>query len=201
MIKYILAAGILMTSLAGLAQTKGTTTLGLGITSSKSTIKAAGYGDFKTTNNAFSLGFGGFVADNAKIGIEGLYGKTKGDGSEMKVYGGKLDYQRYYPIVKSLYAYAGGEAAYLKIEDSQVQGTIGYERSIDNYGLNAYGGITWFMSENLALETRLLSAGANYSVNKETNFGQPISRTKRQNFDLSTGGIINNFAFKVYFLF
>jgi hypothetical protein len=199
---YLLTFAIALISLTSIAQTKGTTMLGLGILTMKSKTDFQGtFENFSSTRNLVSLGFGGFIKDNVKIGVEGYYGNRKFEGSEdYKSYGGKLYYQRYFPLSNTLYAYAGGEGAYLN-ETLELEGGYPSLQEYQNFTLGAFGGITWFATRNLALETRLLSAGANYTILERQPTDPSSQRQEQRTFSLSSNGFINNLGFKVYFLF
>ena len=162
--KKLLTAIAVIASLCGYAQTKGTSTLGLGINVFTDKTEYAGQPQSSSSverkTNSFTLGYGLFIKDNTRIGIDLQYGKIKGDYYDVKSYGGNVTYQQYYPLVSKLYAYAGGRAGYSYADQkSDVPGT--YYNS-NQYSLGAYGGVTWFVSKRFAFETTLLSANATY---------------------------------------
>lgn len=205
--KQLLTAIAVCLSLCGYAQTKGTNALGFGITSI--TDKSSGNGNNnKVTTNSFTLGYGHFIKDNTKIGVELNYGMSEQDyggynGQESKVYGGSLNYQKYFPIVKTLYAYAGGKAAYTYTESKYKNLNVENQGNETNqYAIGAYGGVTWFVSKRFAFETSLLSANVSYSKREELNNSPGNSyKNTRTSFDMSTQGFINNLGFKIYLLF
>jgi len=205
--KLFLTAIAVCLSLAGFAQTKGTNALSFGINSSTQNLNNSG-DETKYKHNYFSLGYGNFINDNTKIGMELNYGTTIHRQSsfyydqKVKSYGGNLSYQKYFPIIKKLYAYAGGRGAYSysKETDSYVSEIRNF--NTNEYSIGAYGGITWFLSKRFAFETNLLSANAYYS---ETKGMEDYSGTKQQSkstsFNLTSDGFINNLGFKIYLLF
>jgi hypothetical protein len=126
---------------------------------------------------------------------------------EQKTYGGSLNYQQYFPIIKKLFAFAGGKAGYAhtKYEQSSVNNIGGSNVSTGNsnqYSVGAYGGVTWFINKRFALETSLLSADIVYGQSKqsESQFNTS-SEQKVTSFNLNTSGLINNLGFKIYILF
>jgi len=210
----ILTAVAVMASLCGYAQTKGTSALGFGISSQTGKIElkvpSAGTTTEESKYNSYSLNYGYFIKDNAKLGIELNYGNQdsryveKVSGSKSKTYGLGLNYQQYYPLIKTLYAYAGGAVNYSNTKTES--GDINYaDRRTDFYGVGVSGGLTWFVSKRFALETSLLSAGAYYMKNKEdgTQSNNESSRYKNTttSFNLSSSGLINDLGFKIYILF
>lgn len=211
--KQILTAIAVLVCLCGYAQTKGTSALGFGINSNSSKVdyKDASASDRKYKNNSFGLGYGFFVKDNAKVGIDLNYGTQEISyeagisATKSKIYGVGVNYQYYYPLVKTLYAYAGGRLAYNYSKGDEKNGTYDNLKTHSNsYTAGAYGGLTWFVSKRLALETSLLSATANYSKYKRsggTGNGVSAVESSDTNFNLSTSGIINDLGFKIYFLF
>ncbi len=204
--KQLLTAIAVCLSLCGYAQTKGTNALGFGIVST--TEKTSGYSnDNKNTLNSFTLSYGHFIKDNTKIGVEVNYGENKQEtinlsNYESKVYGGNINYQRYFPIVKTLYAYAGGKAGYSYSKGTYSGQNNGQGNKNEQYGVGAYGGVTWFVSKRFAFETSLLSANVSYSKTEQSdnNYGTYHKNT-RTSFDMSTQGFINNLGFKIYLLF
>lgn len=209
--KQLLTAIAVGLSLCGYAQTKGTSTLGFGanIYTNKSSSNF-GNGESSITKNKnryFSLGYGYFMKDNSRIGLELSYGnityeQTANDYSnESKTYGGTISYQKYYPLIKSLYAYAGARTGYARIKS--VDGSSNTDTNEGNsYNLGAYGGLTWFVSKRFAFETNLLSADMVYSQSKYKREGSnDQSKQELTNFNLNTSGFINDLGFKIYVLF
>lgn len=207
----ILTAIAVMASLCGYAQTKGTSalSLGVGVNTSKYDYNN-GSTEISTRelkNNTFSLGYGLFIKDNAKLGVDLQYFASKQQtdaivDSRLKGYGANVTYQQYYSIVKKLYAYAGGTAAYNYAKEKYTSQDVS-DRISNQYVLGAYGGVTWFFSERFALETKLLSANFDYSTSEQksvSNAGETYE-TKSTAFNLSTNGLINGLGFKVYLLF
>lgn len=204
------AMAVLCLSVSGFAQTKGTNALsfGVNVTTDKTTSNLSN--ESKTKNSAFSLGYGYFIKDNSKIGMELSYGVNNYydnniSTQEYKSYGGNLSYQRYFPIVKTLFAYAGGKAAYTygKQDQTYSQGTSNQEYTSNLYSIGAYGGITWFLSKRFALETNLLAADIIYNETKQDNNnpGSNNYSNKRTTFNFTSQGFINNLGFKIYVLF
>ncbi len=202
-----MAVGI---SLCGFAQTKGTSALSFGVNSTKSKNSGNNY-ETESKNNNFTLGYGYFFKDNDKIGLDLTYGINKfNPGSipnqEQKSYGGNLSYQHYFPLVKTLFAYAGGKAAYTYSKNKNLyEGNNPQSSGLtsNQYAVGAYGGITWFVSKRFALETSLLSADVTYSKTEqnETNANNFFIKSEYTSFNLSSQGFINNLGFKIYILF
>jgi len=206
----ITATAVLCFSITGFAQTKGTNALsfGVNVNSTKNTFNNVEQSESK--NNLFTLGYGYFFKDNSKIGLELVYGENKvsREGVEITSYknsGGNLSYQKYFPLVKTLYAYAGGRVSYMHGEQAdtqQTQNTASTDYKSNTYSLGAYGGVTWFLSKRFALETSLLSADFSYNSTEFTqNAFFSSAKSKQTNFNLSSQGFINNLGFKVYILF
>lgn len=200
-------------SLCGYAQTKGTSTLGLGanVSTNKSSsgINNANESTNEIKNTYFNLGYGYFIKDNTRLGVDFSYGINKHHQSntnyahESKSYGASVSYQKYFPIVKTLYAYAGGTGgyAYTKTANNN-SNTIGDRTEGNTYNVGAYGGVTWFLSKRFAFETNLLSANVVYNESKykgqSTNYQ---SNQESTNFSLNTKGFIDDLGFKIYLLF
>lgn len=208
--KQLFTAFAVVLSLCGYAQTKGTSTLGFGanVSTNKS---SSNFGNSENTitnkNRYFSLGYGHFIKDNARIGLELSYGNNTNEqtandySNESKTYGGNISYQKYYPLIKTLYAYAGARTGYNYTRSTDEDSNINLNEG-NSYNLGAYGGITWFVSKRFAFETNLLSADIVYSQSKYK--GQdPTYQSKQEltNFNLNTSGFINDLGFKIYLLF
>jgi hypothetical protein len=200
-----MAVGI---SLCGFAQTKGTNALSFGVNSTTNKSTGTNY-ENKVKNNSFTLGYGYFFKDNSKLGLELTYGLNKYNSSDnveqqQKSYGGNLSYQHYFPLIKTLYAYAGGRAGYTHSENkNSPENYAQYNSNTNQYNVGAYGGITWFVSKRFALETSLLTADILYSKskNEEENNTGIITKTEYTSFNLTSQGFINNLGFKIYILF
>lgn len=99
------------------AQTKGTTTLGLGVNVFER-IYIGGSSENKLRINSFNYGIGHFFADYSRISVDFNSGKeTFNRGNRFlvamtKTIGGQVNYQKYYHLSKSLHAYAGGSGEY-----------------------------------------------------------------------------------------
>ncbi|MDB5013849.1 MAG: hypothetical protein JWQ25_2051 [Daejeonella sp.] len=206
--KLLLIALMAMGTFFVQAQTKGTNTLGLGVNVNTTKSEATGQVDNEQKNSFYNLGYGHFIKDNERIGINFTYGKAKNSGSEFysntaKSYGGNVTYQKYYSLIKKFYAFGGGRAGY-SINNSDADNSNSGQSFKDNqYSIGAYGGVTWFVSKRFALEADLLSADVSYSklkYNSAQQNGSASSRTTT-NFNLTTAGAINNLGFKIYLLF
>jgi len=209
--QLLLTAMAVGLTLSAFSQTQGTNALSFGVNST--TNKQTGTTnnnnfESKSTNNSFTLGYGYFFKDNDKIGLDLTYGLNKfNSGSqEQKSYGGNLSYQHYFPLIKTLYAYAGGKGAYTysHISNSpEPNSTQSSNYKSNQYSIGAYGGITWFLSKRFALETSLLSADVVYSKSKQSqvdNYNY-YYQTENTSFNLTSQGFINNLGFKIYILF
>jgi len=194
------------------AQTeKGTSAVSFGV--NVTSVKTSGNNfQSESKNNTFTLGYGYFIKNNSKIGLDLTYGLTKNGSNEtynqeIKSYGGNLTYQRYFPIVKTLFAYAGGKGSYEHAKNKNLYTDVYGQSSTfaaNQYSVGAYGGITWFVSKRFALETSLLSADVIYSKTDRTetfNYGNTYTKSEYTSFNFSSQGFINNLGFKIYILF
>jgi len=205
--KLLIMGALCAVAFTANAQTKGTNTLGFGV--NVNTEKSKGNnGEQELKTNSYSIGYGHFIRDNTKIGFDLNYSKSDNentyfnDNGEARNYGGNLTYQKYFPLVKTLYAYAGGRVGYNygKQENTGPSQVTVY--TTNTYNVGAFGGITWFLSKRFAFETSLLSANASYTElkQKENSTGTTFDY-KRTSFNLSSDGFINNLGFKIYILF
>jgi hypothetical protein len=190
------------------AQTKGTSAVSFGVNMSsyenKQTNTMEPSSIQTTKNSSFSLGYGYFFKENEKIALEFNYGTNKIDYQnslihEIENYGANISYQKYYPLFKKLFAHAGANVSYTygkQTESSNSQ----FSYNSNEYTAGGFGGISWFVSKRLALETNLLSANFGYRESTQThqNFA---SSTKSNSFNLNTQGFFNNLGFKIYLLF
>lgn len=213
--KQLLTAIAVCLSLCGYAQTKGTNALSFGISANTNKIKSETgsssnpTSEVKSKTNTYNLGYGHFIKDHTKIGIELSYGDSEqiysgsSTGSKVKNYGGNVSYQKYFPIVKTLFVYAGGRASY-NYSDQVIKDSMSSSQDAkgNSYGVGAYGGVTWFVSKRFAFETSLLSANATYSSLKRSE-GYPGLGYKYEttSFNISSQGFINDLGFKIYLLF
>lgn len=190
------------------AQTKGTNTLGFGV-NFNSNKSASPQTENEQKNNAYSLGYGHFIKENAKITVELSYGESKftngNSVQNQKDYGGLIGYQKYFPLVKTFYVFAGARAGYTygSGESKSINSSSSSINKFNSYNLRAAGGLAWFVSKSFALETDLLSAGATYMKNTQNGAdGSTYNYTNTsKSFNLSNGGLFNNLGFKVYLLF
>ncbi|RBQ02915.1 hypothetical protein DRW42_24315 [Pedobacter miscanthi] len=196
------------------AQTKGTNALSFGVNSNTNKLSGNNY-ENKVKSNTFTLGYGYFFKDNNKIGLDLTYGlskntyssgNTNGNNQEQKSYGGNLSYQHYFPLVKTLYAYAGGKAGYAYSKNNTSFNNTNsqvLDYTSNQYAVGAYGGITWFVSKRFAFETSLLSADIIYTKTEqnEVNANNFFTKSESTSFNLSSQGFINNLGFKIYILF
>ncbi|GGI24679.1 hypothetical protein [Pedobacter mendelii] len=211
----ITAMAVLCLGMTGFAQTKGTNALSFGInaTTNKNSYKNLNQTEQITEqkSNLFSLGYGYFIKDNSKIGIEATYSQNTINSTGVteqtfKSYGGNVSYQKYFPIVKTLFAYAGGKAGYAHGTQNQSQplnsNNISQDYTSNSYTLGAYGGVTWFLGKRFALETSLLSADIAYNSTEQTQGTNLTAYTsKNTSFNFNSQGFINNLGFKIYILF
>jgi hypothetical protein len=210
--KHLLTALAVLLSLHGFSQTKGTSALSLGISSSTSEYKDSTFPNDQTNKNSglgMRLGYGLFVADNSKVALELIYNQNKQEYSgsmsynKTKGYGAAINYQRYFPLVKTFYAFAGGGAQYIRSKsDNDSDNSFDQFDKTNTYSLGASGGLAWFISKRWALETHLLSTGFYYAENEYGNISDNRRySTKATSFSLSSDGVFNNLGFKVYLLF
>jgi hypothetical protein len=210
--KHLLTALAVLLSLHGFSQTKGTSALSLGISSYIHEFKDSNLPSDqinKSTSLGTRLGYGLFVADNSKVGIELIYNQFKQNYNgtmsynKTKGYGAAINYQRYFPLVKTFYAFAGGGAQYVRSKsDNKSDISSNNFDNTNTYTIDASGGLAWFISKRWALETQLLSTGFYYTENEYGNVSDNRRySTKQTNFSLSSDGIFNNLGFKVYLMF
>lgn len=204
--KLLFTAVAVCLSYASFSQTKGTNAISFG--ASTSTMKTSNdQNALNNKNTSFFLGYSHFINDNSKLGLDLSFGKSKSESqsvqhSSSKNYGVGVNYQRYYPIVKKLYAYAGGRASADFGKGKGYNYYQNYESEQQSYTAAEYGGVTWFLSKRFAFETTLLSASAGYLKYEEFGSGAVQNATMKQtSFDLSTTGFINDLGFKIYILF
>lgn len=205
--KLLIMAALCAIAFHANAQTKGTNAVSFGVTSQTiTTANSITNGSTENKNNLFTLGYGHFINDNSKIGLELTYGLSKYNNSsnslqEFKSFGANASYQKYYPIVKTLFAYAGGKGGYTS--GKQSSNSINQSQTDrEAYAVGAYGGLTWFVSKRFAFETNLLSANATYSIDKQKdNSTGYTNQTEITNFNLTSQGFINDLGFKIYLLF
>jgi hypothetical protein len=207
--KHLLTAAAVLMSMYSYGQTKGTNTVNLGFSSITSEFKGTSYSPFKDKNSQLRIGYGLFVSDNNKVGVDLLYNRSKSEstGSEnsrdTKGYGLGVNYQHYFPIVKTFYAYAGAAGEYSQSKGKMNSTSEAYQDTNGYFGsLTANGGLTWFISKRWALETNLISVGAYYAKSEEL---QTITNDRFSNitksFNISSAQTFNNLAFKVYLMF
>ena len=202
-------------SLNGYAQMKGISALGLGVVIDNGRSEGVSVSTNEYKSRSYSLGYGVFVSDHDKIGMELRYGTSKNEfkslsdsgGSEEdgESYGGSLTYQHFYPLLKTLYAYAGVNAGYTQRTSTA---TYFYDAPYTEseiaklHSAGAIGGVTWFMSKSFALEINIISLNATYTTSvRETDDGDFIRNSKSSGFNLTTQGSINNLGFKIFLLF
>ncbi|WP_169304388.1 outer membrane protein [Pedobacter frigoris] len=209
--KQLFTAAAVLLSVCGYAQTKGTSALGLGVNTSTSKYVTAENGVISENTNkisSFNLNYGFFIKDNTKLSVDFSYGQSKqglvenDNYNEAKIYGIGLSYQQYFPLTGKFYAFAGGRGSYGKSKQEYLNNaTDRPEITGDAFGLNAIGGLSWFVSRHWALETTLLSAGANYTKQSQTAVSGSSASYKNTSFDLKSGGLFDELGFKVYFMF
>jgi len=198
-------------SLCGYAQTKGTNALGFGVNVNSGKNEYNNSPEIRNENKtrSFTLGYGLFIEDNTRVGLDLNYGTNEFSTNEnidqsSKLYGGNLTYQRYYPLIKTLYAYAGGKAGYSYSKQKNYNRTTNQREDTatgNSYSLGGYGGLTWFVSKCFAFETNLLSANISYNSQEQNNTNFQDYKTKQTSFNMSTDGFIDNLGFKIYLLF
>ncbi|MES2830056.1 MAG: hypothetical protein V4687_18000 [Bacteroidota bacterium] len=211
--KQLLTAIAVMGTLCGYAQTKGTNTIGAGISMSAEKTEAVysgiGTGTARYTSDSYTLNYGYFIKDNSKLSINLLYGKSKQTldnsetGYDINIFGGSLNYQKYYVLINKLHAFAGGEVGYSYSKNDYADQSMVY-RTGRTYSAGASGGLAYFFSKRFAIETTLLSASGSYSWNREqgtdSNSGNSYKNT-RKTFNLRNGGAFRDFGVTFYLMF
>ena len=198
---FLLIALMAMGTFFAQAQTKGTNTVGLGVSlfTSKNNYDNQAQADQKSNSQAYGLSFGHFFKDNQKLSLNLDYQRqTFNNVENTRGYGVGLSYQKYYPIFKSFYGFAGGSGGYMFSKNTQNNGDVGWKS--DTYSAAAFGGLSWFVSKRIALEADLLSVGVHLGTNKSTG-SNTNSSSKFTAFSLSTAGTAGNLGFKVHILF
>lgn len=203
--KYLLIALLVTLSFFARSQTKGTNTLGLGLNFQSSKSETPGYYSERSTAN-YSLGYGYFLKENQKAGLTVFFGRYTGldlftiGGTDSRTepgvsysYGGSLGYQKYFPLLKKFYGFAGARTVYNFTED----GFQANNSPSNRYSAGVHGGVSWILFKRLNLEADLLSADIAHTRSRLA-YGTRITSTK---FDLSTSGALNGLAFKIYFMF
>lgn len=203
--KRLLTALAISFCLSGFAQTKGTSALSFGVNSTKYENKFNSTTTSEMKINSYSFGYGYFIQDNQKLGFDLGYGYTKqtsgSESSEMKTFTTQVNFQQYYPIVKSLYAYAGGRGSFLTTNMKDGATNAANEIKGNGVSVGGYGGVTWFVSKRFAFETTLLSADASYSKTKTTQAGNNNFLSEGTEFSINSEGFIKDLGFKIYLLF
>ena len=209
--KALLIAFLATSSFSVNAQTKGTNTIGLGLNfqTHKAEQNSSGVQFVNEyQSKAMSVGYGHFINDNVKVGVDFFYGTydqntTGGVQFNSKTYGGNVNYQKYYPLLKKFYAFGGGRVAYSYSSGTNVSANVVSDVTTNTYAVGVNGGLTWFFSKRLALEADLLSANIGYSKSEDasTNPGDGTFKNTSTNFSLNTAGAVSGLGFKIYFLF
>ncbi|HEX8378522.1 MAG TPA: hypothetical protein VF602_11950, partial [Pedobacter sp.] len=147
------------------AQTKGTNALGFGVTSQKTEVEWKGneYNEpsfDKQKQNNYSLTYGRFIKDNTRLGITGSISNGEQENShssyKFKGYGVGMNYQRYYPLLKKFYAFAGGSANFFHTDIKNYGEFSGGSGNSQQYGIGANGGAAYFLSKRFAFEVQLV---------------------------------------------
>ena len=208
--KYLLLAFLLTAACMLQAQTKGTNTLGLGIGIQNYKFSESFAGTGTVTNQqitGLSMSYGQFSRQNEKAGIDLFYGSSEFSRNPANTYntysyGGKLTYQKYVNLTKSLYAFGGGRGGY-NYSEARIQGQ-GLQSDFSNAvsSLGAYGGVSWFLSKRFALEADLLSADIAYIKTTEKSRNENgLNKITTGTFNLSSAGAVSTLGFKIHFLF
>lgn len=194
------------------AQTQGTSAVGLGVmfnNAKNDSQTPTGAVTQQVKNQFYSIGYGYFFRDNQKLGLDLVYSRNESTSTSTTLnnttngYGANLHYQRYYPLIGKLYAYAGGNLGYSLAKLTYDDPNNLNEVRNENYSIGAHGGLAWFISRRWALEASLLSLNASYKQVNQTDGATPgsIYKSRQTSFNLDTDGVINNLGFKVYLMF
>lgn len=197
--KILLLAFLATGSFAARTQTKGTNTIGLGINlQSQKTEQNSQGNQFKSEqkSSSFSLGYGHFIKDNERLGIDFLYSEDNSESTSdynSKTYGGNLNYQKYFPLFKKFFAFGGGRGGYSYTKSTSKGFTPPAdinESSGNSYSLGGYGGASWFLSKRLAFEAQLLSVEIVYSKTKHESSSSVLDNSSEttstsSNFQIS----------------
>ena len=210
--KLLLIAVLATVSYFVQAQTKGTNAVGLGLSFQTQKTEQNSQGNQyinEQQGKGMSLGYGHFVNENVKVGIDFFYGtngynSTGGNEFDSKNYGGNLNYQKYYPLLKKFYAFGGGRIAYNHSNGANTSNSQNNDTGVTSnaYSVGVNGGLSWFFAKRLALEADLLSANIGYNRSRQT--GTNVNGTYKDTstgFNLSTTGAVSGLGFKIFFLF
>jgi hypothetical protein len=152
--KFLLVALLGLFTSAAIAQTKGQSTVGPGFSTYKYSDTSNG---FKQTSNNFSLNYGLFVKENARLGLD--LGFSKYEYSYNNPYKETttttnlgLNYKKFHPIAGKFYwtlsegvSYGWGDR---EINNS---GTI-TKYKVENFNANAVAGLSYFLSKRFMIE-------------------------------------------------
>lgn len=199
----VLSVLICMVAFTVKAQTKGTNVIGLGFQHQSVKNESGGVENSKQTRTNYSLTYGNFIRDNSRLSFTFSYSHQDNQNiSKVNNYGGSVDYQRYYPLLKKFYAFASGGLYYTygKSDNTGASYNQGYKSY--STGISANGGAAYFLSKHLAFEADLLSAGFSYQRMKtDTDIAGVNGKTTSTSFDISSSGAITDLGFRIYFLF
>ncbi len=152
--KFLLVALLGLFTSAAVAQTKGQSIVGPGFSTYKYSDSS---NDYKYTTTNFSLNYGLFVKDNARLGLD--LGFTKYDYSYNAPYKESttttnlgLNYKKFYPIVDKFY-WTLSEAASYGWGDKEVNnnGTI-TSGKVETMNTNVVAGLSYFLSKRFMIE-------------------------------------------------
>ena len=214
----ILTLIAILFSINGYAQRKGTNAISLGVSIGNGHFEGAAVNTEELKSKSYSLGFGVFVSDHDKIGMELLHsnsrdefkspGESGGSEADIDSYGGNLSYQHFYLLSKGLYVYAGVNGGFTH---SKYVYTRHFELPIitesvvrKNYSAGAFGGVTWFVSKIFAFEVNIISLNSNYGTSskiEKSSTGYVSKTGNSSTFNLTTQGLIDNLGFKIFILF
>lgn len=183
---------------------KGSTLLGVDFAFNGSTVKQEGPGyEVKSTNNGFStsLLFGKAVKENLFIGAGISYSTTKykqgGTDVEQTTngFGGSLWGRKYFPVIRSLYAFVNG-SAYVNTASNKANNNTAAKTNTLGLGISIYPGISLQLKKSFYLDASLNNIANIYYTH--TKIEQPdnsggISTQTGNNYGISTslGNTVN----------
>jgi opacity protein-like surface antigen len=152
--KILLVALLGLFTSAAVAQTKGQSILGPGFSTYKNSDSS---NDFKYTSNNFSLNYGLFVKDNARLGVDlgytkYLYSYNSPYKETITTTSLGLNYKKFYPIIDKFY-WTLAEAASYGWGDKEVNssGTITTYK-VETMNTNVVAGLSYFLSKRFMIE-------------------------------------------------
>ena len=190
--KILLVALLGLFTSAAVAQTKGQSIVGPGFSTYKYSDSS---NDYKYTTTNYSLNYGLFVKDNARLGVdlgysifEQLYNNYKEINTTTNL---GLNYKKFYPIAGKFY-WTLSEAASYGWGDKEVNnnGTITTGK-VETMNANVVAGLSYFLSKRFMIEADGIGL---YLSSSKTKMTTNVSKNSYFRYD-------NYLNLKVNFIF